>query len=182
MVARILLSLGVLSAPVTFTLRIADGRSRFHPGEAIPIELEFTSSIPKRFVLDSATYDRSGRLTIDEFRVDPIDRVADPLLDYFASSGGYIGGGLRGAPVLGGTPTIVKLELNEWFRFDQPGTFRLSARSRRVTDELDSGPSFVPIVVESNLVAFEIVQPDADWAAATAASAMRLMESSGAES
>src|SRR4029450_6260807 len=43
--------------PVPFTLRLADGRARFHPGEIIPIELVFTSSIPDRFILDSATYD-----------------------------------------------------------------------------------------------------------------------------
>jgi hypothetical protein len=185
----LLLSLGLLNGaavpqaapagapvPVTFTLRLADGRARFHPGEIIPIELVFTSSIPDRFILDSATYDRSGRLTIDVFRVEPIDRVSDPLLDYFASAGGFIGGGLRGNPVLGEKPTIVKLELNEWFRFDQPGTFRLSARSRRVTDE--SGGVRSGLVVESNAVTFEILPPDADWAAATTSSAVRLLDTS----
>jgi hypothetical protein len=180
MVTPLLLSLGVLSAPVTFTLRIPDGRTRFHTGEVIPIELAFTSTIPNRFILDTATYDRSGRLTIDEFRVDPIDRVTDPLLDYFASLGGYIGGGIRGNPVLGDAPTIVKLELNEWFRFDRPGTFRLSARTRRVTEDPGSGPSDV-LVLESNTVTFDIVPSDAEWAAAAQASARRLLDSTASD-
>ena len=73
------------SLPVTLTVRFADGRSQFRPGEALPIELEFDSRVPKRFVVDGATYDRGGRLTIDEFLIEPNDAVTDPLLDYFAA-------------------------------------------------------------------------------------------------
>ena len=184
MVGALVLALGTLAQalpsatapPVAFTLRLADGRTRFQPGETIAIELEFTSTIANRFVLDNATYDRSGRLTLDEFRVEPIERVRDPLLDYFAASPGAIGGGIRGNPVLGEAPTVVRLQLNEWFRFDTPGTFRLSARSRRVTDEIATGPSRV-VVIESNAVAFEIVPITGDWAAATLASAVRTIDS-----
>jgi hypothetical protein len=78
--------------PVTLTLRIADGRRQFRPGEVIPIELTFNSSVRNRFVVDSANYDRSGRLTIDQFRIAPINAVTDPMLDYYAAiSGGIIG-------------------------------------------------------------------------------------------
>src|SRR5438046_10574572 len=90
--ARMVLSLGLSQgglhavsasqAPsaVTLTVRIAEGRHQFRPGEIIPIELEFNSSVPKRFVADGATYDRSGRLTIDEFRIEPENAVTDPML------------------------------------------------------------------------------------------------------
>lgn len=108
------------SAPVTLTVRVVEGRRQFRPGEIIPIELEFSSPIPERFAVDGATYDRSGRLTIDEFHVAPLDAITNPMLDYFASVGGYIGGGLRGIGVLGGQPFVVKLDLNDWFRFDRP--------------------------------------------------------------
>lgn len=169
--------------PVNLTLRIAGGQTRFHTGEIVPIELEFTSQVPNRFVLNNATYDRSGRLTIDEFRVEPIDRVNDPLLDYFASAAGFAGGGGFGMPVLGDRPTVVKLELNEWFRFDQPGTFRLSVRSRRVTDDAATNTDRrEPLVVDSNAITFEIVPADQDWAAATIASALELLNSSGPRS
>jgi hypothetical protein len=90
----------VTAAPVTLTLRLADQRRQFRPGEVIPLELEFSSTTPERFTVDGATYDRSGRLTIDEFVIDRIDDVSDPMLDYFGSIGGYIGGGLRGMGVL----------------------------------------------------------------------------------
>jgi hypothetical protein len=124
-------------APLMLTLRVSEGRRQFRPGEIIPIELEFNSPIPKRFAVDGATYDRGGRLTIDEFRVEPIDAVTDPLLDYFALGGG-VGGGLRRIGALGEHPFVVKLELNDWFRFDQAGTIRLSVRSQRVTDDIPS--------------------------------------------
>ena len=48
------------------------------------------------FAVDGATHDRSGRLTIDEFRIAPIEAV--PMLDYFAQGRG-VGGGLRGIGV-----------------------------------------------------------------------------------
>jgi hypothetical protein len=67
-------------APVTLVVRVADGRGQFRPGEIIPIELEFSSQIPKRYEVDGATYDRSGRLTIDDFSVEPLEAVTDPML------------------------------------------------------------------------------------------------------
>src|ERR1700752_2820264 len=99
-------------SPIRLTLRLTDGRLQFRPGEIIPIELEFSSATPKRFTVDGATYDRSGRLTIDEFVIDRIDDVSDPMVDYFGSIGGYIGGGIRGMGVLGEKTFTVKLELN----------------------------------------------------------------------
>jgi hypothetical protein len=95
--------------PVTLTLRIADGRRQFRPGEVIPIELTFNSSVRNRFVVDSANYDRSGRLTIDQFRIAPINAVTDPMLDYYAAiSGGIIGGGIRGMGRLGEKPYTLR--------------------------------------------------------------------------
>jgi hypothetical protein len=179
MLGPLLLTFGVLSAgPVSFTLRIAGDHAQFHPGEVIPIELEFSSSVANRYVLDSATYDRSGRLTLDEYRIEPIDRVGDPLLDMFAGFGGYLGGGIRGMPVLSSKPVIVKQQLNEWFRFDRPGTYRLFAVSRRVTDDTVSGEAG-QLRLESNAVTFEIVPSDARWAASAIATAVGLLDSTG---
>jgi hypothetical protein len=171
---QVFLLTGQSSASVTLTVRIADGRTQFRPGEIIPIELEFNSATPKRFAVDGATYDRSGRLTIDRFSIDRIDEISDPMLDYFGSVGGYIGGGLRGTGVLGEKPFIVTLELNEWFRFDKPGVYRLSVTSQRVTDE-SAGPRAV-MPVDSNTVSFEIVPADPAWQAAALEDARRIAD------
>ena len=164
-------------APVTLTLRIADGRRHFRPGEVIPIELVFNSNVPNRYVVDSANYDRSGRLTIDRFRIAPINVVTDPMLDYYSAiSGGIIGGGLRGMGRLGEKPYTVSLELNEWFRFDTPGTFTLSVRSDRVTDEVKRQPRSQPIVpVESNAITFRVLPRDEQWEAAELERALQIL-------
>jgi len=160
--------------PVTLTLRLGTDRQQFRPGEIIPIELEFNSAVPKRFSVDGGTYDRSGRLTVDDFVIDRIDDVSDPMLDYFASSGGAIGGGIRGIGILGAKPFTVKLELNDWFRFDTPGTYTLRVRSRRVTDDATRPPGLVP--VESNVISFEVLQRDAAWEVSQLETARRIID------
>jgi hypothetical protein len=164
----------VSAAPVSLALRLSDQRRQFRPGEIIPIELEFSSATQKRFTVDGATYDRSGRLTIDEFVIDRIDDMSDPMLDYFGSIGGYIGGGLRIMGVLGEQPFTVTLELNEWFRFDKPGRYTLGVKSRRVTDE--SVTPHAVVLVESNTVSFEILPRDATWEASQVDTARRMID------
>src|ERR1035438_10344182 len=66
-----------------FVLRTA-ASARFHPGERIPLTLEFSSTAPDKYRLNAATYDRSGRLPTEAFVLDR-DDVADPLIDYFGS-------------------------------------------------------------------------------------------------
>lgn len=117
------------SSAVNLTVRLADGRSQFRPGEIISVELEFSSAMPKRFAVDGGTYDRSGRLTLDDFIIEPMDDVSDPMLDYFASAGPPIGGGIRGIGVLGEKPFKVTLDLNDRFRFDKAVTYTLRVRS-----------------------------------------------------
>jgi hypothetical protein len=85
-----------------------------------------------------------------------------------------MGGGIRGIGVLGEKPFTVKLELNEWFRFDKPGTYTLNVKSRRVTDE-SVGPHTV-ISVESNTVSFEILPRDATWEASELETARRIVD------
>jgi hypothetical protein len=52
---------------VSLTIRFADGTSRFHVGEIIPVELSFKASIPDMYDMEMRTYDRSGRLDIETF-------------------------------------------------------------------------------------------------------------------
>ena len=48
--------------------------------------------------------------------------------------------------MLGEKPFVVVVDLNEWFRFDTPGTYRLLVGSGRVTDETRRTPSSRPVV------------------------------------
>lgn len=170
-------SAAAAQAPVTLTLRLAGSRRQFRPGETIPIELTFESAIRQRFVVDGATYDRSGRLTIDQFLIEPSGPVTDPLLDYFATYAGYIGGGIRTTGVLGEKPFVVTVDLNEWFRFETPGQYSLSARSNRVTDETARTETTRPVVpTDSNRVSFEILPRDTAWEAREIAGAIETID------
>jgi len=82
-----------LSSTVTdakVTIAIPDGRITFREGEIIPLALSFTSTADNRYWADNRNYDRSGRLTIEAYCVEPEAR--DPLADYFRG-GAFMGGG-----------------------------------------------------------------------------------------
>src|SRR5262245_47720630 len=70
-------------AGVSLVVQTKNNQTRFRQGELISLQLSFSSSQPKKYHLDNATYDRSGRLDIDTFHVDPASGVSDPLSDYF---------------------------------------------------------------------------------------------------
>jgi hypothetical protein len=85
--------------------------------------------------------------------------VVDPYLDYFATGVlGGMAGGLRGYPVLGAEPYRIEVDLNDWFRFDRPGTYRLYLKSHRLSRERTT-----PFAAVSNLLTVEIVADDASW-------------------
>ena len=95
---------------LSLTLKLIDGKTKFHIGETICLELDFASSRPETYVFDNATYDRGGRLEIDSFVLDRTDGVNDPLYDYYHKSFGFMGGGLRGIGMLSTKPEIVKYD------------------------------------------------------------------------
>ncbi len=84
--------------------------------------------------------------------------------------------------VLGEKPFLVKLDLNEWLRFEKPGKYTLSVRSQRVSEEANATPP-VPSVLppESNTVSFEILPRDPDWEAAELGAALRILGSKGSD-
>jgi len=167
---------------LSFTVRLKDNRKQFQQGETITVELSFSTSKPNTYILDAATYDRSGRLDSDEFVLDRDDEVVDPLYDYFhAEYGGFVGGGLRSIPDLTDKPYIIVADLNEWMRFDKPGQYRLYVVSSRVGRR--GGPSNVfsndPLTVVSNVIQFEIVPADKKWAARELSQALVTLSENG---
>jgi hypothetical protein len=162
---------------VSFVVRTKGGQTRFRQGEVIALELAFSSTQPGAYHLDSATYDRSGRLDIDTFHVDPQGGTSDPLYDYFSFGGGFMGGGLRGNPALEAKPYVVNADLNEWHRFDRPGRYRLYVTSSRVGRGRPFGGEAAPLTVTSNTIEFEVVPAEAAWARQTLARALAVIDS-----
>lgn len=161
---------------VSFVVRLKGGQTRFRQGEVIRLELSFSSSLPDTYHLDSATYDRGGRLEIDDFHLDPEGGASDPLYDYFNFGFGFMGGGLRGNPLLEAKPYVVGAELNEWYRFERPGRYRLYVTSARVRRGRFGGGGG-PLTATSNVVEFEVVPAEPAWAKQTLAQAASVLDS-----
>jgi len=75
--------------------------------------LSFTSTADKRYWADNRNYDRSGRLSIESYCVEP--PAHDPLADYFRA-GAFMGGGLGNTQQLSDKPFTATAELNESLR------------------------------------------------------------------
>ena len=149
-----------------FQLDTTGGERGFHMGERIPLTLQFSSDSPEKYKLNGANYDRSGRLPTEEFVLEQ-EGVADPYQDYFGTAvlGGF-GGGLRGYPVLDSKPYKIALDLNDWFRFDRPGRYRLYLKSHRLARERgpgESGARTVQFAAVSNIIEIGILEEDAAW-------------------
>ena len=138
----------------------SDGNQQeFHIGETIPLKLSFKTTVKDTYEVNMAQYDRSGRMNYERFVVSPSDGAVDPLPTNTGSMGG-----ITGYQFLTPEPWTIKLNLNEWIRFTQPGDYRLIVTSTRVSARDPSSPfGASPVTVRSNEIALKIVPADAAW-------------------
>ena len=170
------------TSDVKLALAISDGRSSFQQGEIIPLSLKFTSTAKSLYWSDVRNYDRSGRLGIEIYCLEP--QAPDPLESYFRV-GAFMGGGLGGTRQLSETPFEADAELNEWHS-PGPGHYRLYVVSHRVYRPPDPGEKTlwgrIDVPVRSNVVAFDIQAATPAWQAEQLQEALRgLASSSGDE-
>jgi hypothetical protein len=142
-------------------VQTAGGQTTFHIGERIPLELRFTSANAGRYRATNAHYDRSGRMHYESFTVQPDSGWADPLSAYF-SSGAFFGGGLFNYETLSDKPMLVPLDLNEWVRFDQPGTYEVTVTSSRV-EQYPRAKDAHEIETHSNPLVLHIIDATPEW-------------------
>jgi hypothetical protein len=148
--------------PVRLKLECAKSPCTFHMGEVIPLELAFTSSVAKRYQINTAQYSDS-RMNGDTFEVTPRDGVRDPLQNYVVF-GGAAGSMLMTFQYLSAQPVNIKVTLNEAVRFDRPGSYRLRATSTRVSDtSVTTGGMGKGVAVNSNQIELEILPAEPDW-------------------
>lgn len=159
---------------VRLTLDTKDHRIRFQQGEIVPLVLLFSSSTSHRYWADVRSYDRSGRLRIEAYCVDP--PAPDPLALYFKTGGGGPGGGLGSTRELDATPLIAEAELNEW-RTLAAGHYRVYAVSQRVwrppTAGEDTPYGRIAETVRSNVIEINVDRPDPAWQSAQLQTAVR---------
>jgi hypothetical protein len=141
---------------------VRNHQTRFRMGEVINLELQFSSNTAKKYHLDTASYDRSGRMSIEQFDVLPATGRSDPLAVYFQAFAAFMGGGLSGTKDLSPKPEMIELQLNEWVRFDLPGRYRITIDSARAFAGGFGTPG-PQIRVKSNTIDVEIVPADPHW-------------------
>jgi hypothetical protein len=144
---------------IILKVSLASEQREFHMGETIPLQLSFSSAVKERYQINLAQYDRSGRMPYEQFVVSPANGAVDPLPDY---QGGM--GGLTSFKFLVPEPWTIKLNLNEWVRFTQPGNYRLSIVSNRIAVR-DPSSSYggSPVAARSNEITLKIVAADPVW-------------------
>ncbi len=162
------------SSPVTFQARIENNQTIFRIGEVIRLELSY-STVAAGIEISTANYDRSGRLGIEYFTVEPSTGWDDPLKAYY-SSGPFMAGGLYGLQPLSAKPYIVGRDLNEWVRFTQPGRYRLVVTSTRAGYSRRS-PGQSNSVLRSNELSITVIPATAEWQAAKLANAIGTLAS-----
>ena len=144
---------------VVLKVALAKDQREFRIGETIPLQLSFSSAVKNHYQLNLAQYDRSGRMGYEQFNILPAEGSVDPLPSLTGSMGG-----LTSFQFLSTEPWTIKLNLNEWVRFTQPGEYRLIVSSNRVEVRNPSnllGKS--AITARSNEITLKIVKADPAW-------------------
>jgi hypothetical protein len=130
-------------------LRVAGGRTSFKDGEPIRLELVLTAGKPW-FIAD-----------IDGAE-DPSDGLTITPEDGLHKLQGITGRDTNVITKLSDVPTVVRLAVNYWVRFDRPGTYAVSIETRRIRragpNGFGVGP---PFQLRTNTVTFRVEPFDA---------------------
>jgi len=173
--ALVVLVLGsaALAQDVSVTLATSGGRTKFRMGEAVEVELRFRASVRGRYLVDTTETTRYGRVRRpDRFSIEPAGGAVDPYGDGpEGSAGGVFSGNVTGPQALGSEVVAVKLQVNCWLSFRQPGRYQLTAETTRVSTW---GQNKLPL--RSNAVAIEIAAPEAEWQAQQLRRAVAVLE------
>jgi hypothetical protein len=129
----------------------------FRQGKSIWLDLDYTASESGYSVLTNYT-DRD--IAQDEFIPAPQEGTSDPVAPYMSII--RPGGGSFGFRRVSLTerPVTVRMNLNQWIRFDRPGEHHIRTISHRVTDTSRPREAVRP---KSNEVVIRIVAADAQW-------------------
>ena len=167
-------------AALDFSIGLKDGQTRFRQGETITLELSYGTH-PRagagRLAMDQDT----PGLAVDEFRLQPRTGVVDPLRGFLSSVSVWDGPPPRPEPFIEEQGPSTAVDINEWFRFDKLGKYRLSVLAHPVRSRFggfgnrDSGAA----TFTSNTVEFEIVPADPGWQAVTIQKAVALLATNG---
>ncbi len=145
----------------------------FRQGESIWLDLVFTAGTPNNYRVLTNYTDRE--MAREEFAVTPPEGASDPIktslgqIKPTAGSFHFIHRPVTDVPV------TVRMNLNQFVRFDQPGTFHVRVNSNRVSDA--SIPRVLTAVpAQSNEIVVQIVPVDPEWQAEQLAYLVKVLD------
>lgn len=147
-----------IDSNVLLKVAVASDQREFRIGETIPLQLSFSSSVKNQYQLNMAQSDRSGRMPYEQFTLTPAEGAVDPSPNHGSL------GGITSYQFLTTEPLTIKLNLNEWVRFTQPGEYRLVVSSNRVgMRDRSSAWGTSEVTARSNKIKLKIVKADPVW-------------------
>jgi hypothetical protein len=165
----------------SFAVGLRGGQSKFRQGETITVELRYSTGGSS--AAPPAADDKRKWLIVDGdgLRLDPQVGVVDPLADYFAGIGILSGPLPRWVPAVEEGAKPVPIDLNEWFRFDKPGTYRLFLTAHVTNNRFSlEGSEDAPLPsITSNPVEFQVLPADPTWAAQELRRTIGLLDAKG---
>jgi hypothetical protein len=157
---------------VSVALRTETGRSEFHMGEVILVDLVFVASAPDSYERNSGVALPERYPMPDTFFAEPREGWSDPLGEYRkalfeAEHSGRIpitGFGISSIHILGSEPYTFSLVLNDYVRFSKPGHYFLQVQDSGVTS-VTTQPGAMPehLTLTSNRLQLVILPADAEW-------------------
>jgi hypothetical protein len=175
-------AVGLNRPDVDFQIRFKDGRTAFNPREPIVLELTFDTQLG---LVDFMPLDPCRDWALADVMIDLLEGLGTPQRTLCGDLTGRIpmgvlsgrpGGalaGVGGSPPPRLAPRVLTLTVNDWYRFDRPGTFRLYVRSAHTTgDGSDEPPQ------TSNVLTFTIGARDTGYEQGRVASAADILAAS----
>jgi hypothetical protein len=150
-------------------------KATFYMGETIPVHLEVAAGPESPYVSDNPGQSRAN--STETYILDRPEAVEDPL---------HGARGFRGGP---GSTTRLRdrkfawdLDMNEWIRFLQPGTYHLYVRTDRVHVAEPPDPALLgftrltTLEAVSNVVVFEVLPAPPEWIKQRIAAAVQVLD------
>ncbi len=157
-----------------FKLSSPVGKTSFRIGETIELQLSFSNKGESKFYLDQFYREPLTLKPLALFEVEPKTGTRDPLGGVPAPTSLAIMGNIPAPLLLSAQPTVNRFALNQYVRFEAPGTYTIRAKTARVFASDDAGkPPRGSVFVASPNAKFIVSQPltieitpaDAAWQA-----------------
>src|SRR6266853_4902703 len=146
---------------IEFKIKFVEGKSFFHIGEPIEIEISYSTQSEKKY-LGGWTSPSPGLEGVTP-ALTPTDGVLDlrAVRDYMGLPGSI----LSSIGFLGSQPVTQRLELADWYRFQKPGHYVVIVRSGEVSraKRAGEGGGREHLSLESNPLEFDVVATDPAW-------------------